>query len=502
MATWPAHGLTNWDDDLLDWMRVAHNDDGTLIAGTTPPPTTFTYVVVTNGTTMTAYDRTGAVVDTDTDLGALVNGLAANNVSIGFSTGVFPWSTAIDLDLLIGVNLIGAGGRQNENKGAVGGASPTQFKWTGGAGSGQAFHAVGTQGLVLDNIGFQWSSSAYTSGDGTEDAIAFMSIEGVDHSTPTRHALISRCYIGAVSGGKLDTAGPTLDMNKTVNIAIRDCLFVGGAMQLRSHHTITADDFANVVEVTGCRFSRHKSESWPSFYGSGISWTFRNCHWEPSQNGQLYIHKTVVENFQGLSFVDCWVGDQSGAAHTNTSLIDWHGYGLTISGGHISCQNDYSIVKVNASTATGLEISNIDIEGQGDCTNGLIDASGNSPKDVELKGMLYSASPLISGNLTEPPRTGQIPFFSKTAAFTLRHSDHLRTLGVDATAGAVTITLPAVGCVGCTFTIKKTDASANAVTVSPPSGTIDGAGSFSLATQYKFVRLVSTGSVWMVVGSN
>src|SRR4051812_47997917 len=36
MATFPAQGLNPWRQALLDWLRVSHNDDGTLIAGTIP----------------------------------------------------------------------------------------------------------------------------------------------------------------------------------------------------------------------------------------------------------------------------------------------------------------------------------------------------------------------------------------------------------------------------------------------------------------------------------
>jgi hypothetical protein len=30
MASWPTHGLPDWDDDLLTWELIAHNSDGTL----------------------------------------------------------------------------------------------------------------------------------------------------------------------------------------------------------------------------------------------------------------------------------------------------------------------------------------------------------------------------------------------------------------------------------------------------------------------------------------
>jgi len=70
---------------------------------------------------------------------------------------------------------------------------------------------------------------------------------------------------------------------------------------------------------------------------------------------------------------------------------------------------------------------------------------------------------------------------------------------IDASGGAISITLPATTTPGVRFVIKKTDASANAVTV---VGTIDGATNYSLATQYQYVSIISTGTsgVWFIVG--
>lgn len=64
---------------------------------------------------------------------------------------------------------------------------------------------------------------------------------------------------------------------------------------------------------------------------------------------------------------------------------------------------------------------------------------------------------------------------------------------VDATAGAGDVQLPsAAGNEGKTYTVKKTDAGINAVTVLP-DGTelIDGAANFALAAQYDSVTLVA-----------
>ena len=67
------------------------------------------YLFTTNGTTITRYDRTGAVSASGTDLGALVNGVAANFIFLAFGAGVFPWTTAINLDDFYGISLRGAG---------------------------------------------------------------------------------------------------------------------------------------------------------------------------------------------------------------------------------------------------------------------------------------------------------------------------------------------------------------------------------------------------------
>lgn len=91
---------------------------------------------------------------------------------------------------------------------------------------------------------------------------------------------------------------------------------------------------------------------------------------------------------------------------------------------------------------------------------------------------------------------------SKTAAYTAVIQDG--TILGNATTAAFTVTLPtAANICGKVFTIKKTDSGANAVTVGTTSSqTIDGATTYSLATQYKYVKVMSDGSNWQVVSNN
>jgi hypothetical protein len=72
-------------------------------------------------------------------------------------------------------------------------------------------------------------------------------------------------------------------------------------------------------------------------------------------------------------------------------------------------------------------------------------------------------------------------------------------------AGAKTARLPpadAASAIGRTVHIKKTDPSANAVTVTVQGGgNIDGSTSYVLSSQYKTVSVVSNGSQWYIVNT-
>jgi hypothetical protein len=86
---------------------------------------------------------------------------------------------------------------------------------------------------------------------------------------------------------------------------------------------------------------------------------------------------------------------------------------------------------------------------------------------------------------------------SKSAGYTMLDSDH--NVLVDATAGAVAITLPSAASADShIFRVKKIDVSANVVTVQRAgSDTIDGATSKPLSAQYELISLVSDrSSAW------
>lgn len=86
-----------------------------------------------------------------------------------------------------------------------------------------------------------------------------------------------------------------------------------------------------------------------------------------------------------------------------------------------------------------------------------------------------------------------------TADYTANVSDSF--IPVNATSAAVTITLPAADqCQGKRITVKKTDVSANTVTVDGNGAeTIDDATTQVITTQYDSICVMSDGSEWWIV---
>lgn len=91
---------------------------------------------------------------------------------------------------------------------------------------------------------------------------------------------------------------------------------------------------------------------------------------------------------------------------------------------------------------------------------------------------------------------------SKTTTYTIGANDGL--ILCNATSAAFTVTLPtAAGASGRIYTIKKTDATTNAVTLGTTSSqTIDGTTTRVIALQYGFLQVQSDGSNWQLVDTN
>jgi len=104
-----------------------------------------------------------------------------------------------------------------------------------------------------------------------------------------------------------------------------------------------------------------------------------------------------------------------------------------------------------------------------------------------------------SGNVRQREIINRPVISSVTAAHTANILEEI--VLADASGGAFSVTLPtASGKTGFIYRVKKTDASANAVTVDGNGAeTIDGSATQSLSSQYEVVVVVSDGSNWWIL---
>lgn len=67
--------------------------------------------------------------------------------------------------------------------------------------------------------------------------------------------------------------------------------------------------------------------------------------------------------------------------------------------------------------------------------------------------------------------------------------------------GDINITLPiAASAAGRIFTVKKVDAAVGTITITPNTGTIDGSATWTINTQFSFVRMLCDGANYDVIG--
>lgn len=114
---------------------------------------------------------------------------------------------------------------------------------------------------------------------------------------------------------------------------------------------------------------------------------------------------------------------------------------------------------------------------------------------------LYTASAI---NFTHPTGLKIIdgqksqPVSTVTANYTALLTDGV--ILADATAGNITITLPSALNTALRYTVKKTDATANTVTIAPQSGqSIDGSSTLVLSSQWTSREVIPNGGNWYVV---
>lgn len=129
---------------------------------------------------------------------------------------------------------------------------------------------------------------------------------------------------------------------------------------------------------------------------------------------------------------------------------------------------------------------------------------GNGYPTIPTRVWWQSVKRVIEGSeadATDRLDALEAPFAVRTLTATgaALATDYL--LLVNATAGAVTVNLPAAASsAGALIVVKKADASGNAVTIDAnASETIDGATTQALASQYDALTVACDGTGWWIV---
>jgi len=130
----------------------------------------------------------------------------------------------------------------------------------------------------------------------------------------------------------------------------------------------------------------------------------------------------------------------------------------------------------------------------------LIKPEVNSPTDQDLwGGYLNTDLDVIDSQLLV---ASNFVTDAKTTAYVVTSADNKKLIEGDATSASFTITLPPVATTqdGFTIAFKKTDATANTVTIDGDSSeTIDGATSYVLDAQYDYIILQCDTTTWNVL---
>lgn len=150
-------------------------------------------------------------------------------------------------------------------------------------------------------------------------------------------------------------------------------------------------------------------------------------------------------------------------------------------------------------TAMQVDSSYLAVDTNGNC----IKAGGTTATLYLGRNTYVGSGNLPVSNTANAVISGVDPAGIKAVTTTYTQTQNDGTILGNATGGAFTVTLlSAARMIGQRVTIKKTDASANAVTIDGNSAeTIDGAATVALSTQYAFRTIQSDGSNWHVISS-
>lgn len=273
-----------------------------------------------------------------------------------------------------------------------------------------------------------------------------------------------------LSGGVLTGTGGSGDFKSDGSVAMTGAISTTvGTMTSTVANGASAKAFSkNTVALT----TTAKIESWAN-NGSEVAYLQQDGRWKGKEYllGDIYIGQRTTSN----SLLDVYTSG-------GTAMAEFQGGG----GGLYLNSAQCPMFGIGNSTVNYADVAWYRVAGS---KWRATDGGTTNRADIEVRNVL------VTGNTTRG-------IVSKTASYTVTANDGV--IECDATSGAITLTLPAVSgaAAGTTYSLIKTDSSANAVTFDGnASETIDGALTVSTTTQWASITIIrnAAGTAWLTL---
>lgn len=269
----------------------------------------------------------------------------------------------------------------------------------------------------------------------------------------------------------------------------------------RIHHNNLRAGAAECLKITSTFFA----EQFDFYNNDIIGFTANN------------INVVHVEKASG-NFFGNWLFCVVPVTFTNKNSYGMYFNGSTINawGNTVACGNGIKCdaltsshigvneVGVYSAADTGGGADNVMLRVESNCSANIFEPQTRPPSAPTVGIYQFQNNQNVISTQDFGPTITATPISNSNSPYTATAWD--RYIDCDCTSGAITVNLPTitntVHANGIDLTVLKVDSSGNAVTVSAGSNTINGSGTYSLATQYKYVRVVSINTNWRITGAN
>jgi len=454
-----------------------------------------------------------------------VGALPSHGGRIYAGAGTITTSSPLSLNGLTNVVIEAAGGR------------------TGGSAAGTLLIYSGTAAAFItaqSSVGCQLRGLqiAYTNSGFTGNLVDARNVS----STDTAFFRLDNCLL---AGSSISTAGALVALDKCNTSEIVNCDFTNAAVGITGR---SSGGYSNGIRIAGNQFANLGT---CGIVSSGQAWVIEANTFEPLASGAAGAYSYGAgQAGNGVTFSGNWFGDVTDGG----TWITWNGNNLVVAGNYIAGDTSTTAVAVTSNDNSGIDIRSndfdilskaVDLGSTTGQTNFAVMfntyTSVTTPVNATTwptGGILYDGSVLRVGNFAmtgaasgsgagvyfdaETSGDSAASFrggtglhvtssagtekFQLDAAVTFQHAANsivtttsLPALipGVILASNTITLTLQAPSN-GYRSFIKNINTSAGNVTLSPSTGTIDGASSLVLSP-LESVEIVGDGNNWWVV---